>query len=730
VLETLDGGGLRPVPRPPTGAPLLILGDLGAYASAAVQAQWRAFVHGAAATGRGVRALVPCPRERWPRAVVRGLRARVWDRTPRAAVAGGPAAWERAARALLQRVAPLVFCEPGLLRTLRFLRPPGEADVGTEIDVWARSEQPHVDGGTLAAQDRADLLHAIAAAGGGVSSETLRTDLAAIARWRDGSPALVALEERCTLRRLLPPDLAATLPGSVEEDLAMLLRLAGSLEHDATGLQGLAAWVQRVWDRLPAAGHERPDVVRAVEAAWRIASTGRRPGDAATWHLVQDGAALSLQNAAAPTAVVLGEIVAGHAALAIEDEQGRKLGAARLGEAIELPAHALVVVGDRERVHVSPVTRPLGADAIWRERGGGLLVAAGERTDAIVLRWRPPEADASTASTGVWEPISPLPAWAAAAGCDAFGVWAEVAVRGVRFKLRRVPGGRFLMGSPPFEAGRNRDEEQRRVELTGHWMAETAVTQALWQAVMGENPSRFVDPQRPVEQVSWDDCQRFVARLNELVPGLSVSLPTEAQWEYACRAGEAAATYAGEMEILGDNNAPVLDAIAWYGGNSGVGFELADGWDSSDWPEKQHPHERAGTRRVSEKRPNGLGLYDMLGNVYEWCADWYGDYPRGLVHDPTGPETGDVRVLRGGSWVSFARYVRAAYRIHVRPGDRSGHVGCRLSRGQGELRAAEPRPAEPAPPPRQRGRWLERLVQGAKPKPKSKPKSDPKPRSP
>ena len=123
--------------------------------------------------------------------------------------------------------------------------------------------------------------------------------------------------------------------------------------------------------------------------------------------------------------------------------------------------------------------------------------------------------------------------------------------------------------------------------------------------------------------MSWDDCQEFVKRLNGRLEGLELSLPSEAQWEYACRAGTTTATYAGDLEILGDNNAPVLDGIAWYGGNCGVEFELANGYDMSVWPEKQYEFERGGTHPVGQKRANGWGLYDMLGNVWEWCADEY-----------------------------------------------------------------------------------------------------------
>ena len=215
------------------------------------------------------------------------------------------------------------------------------------------------------------------------------------------------------------------------------------------------------------------------------------------------------------------------------------------------------------------------------------------------------------------------PAWAAAAASDKYGRWAEFGLGGVTQRMRWIAPGSFMMGSPKDEPGRFDNEGPlHEVRLTkGFWLCDTPVTQALWTAAMGGNPSYFKHPKRPVEQVSWDDAQQFLQKMNARVSGLDLMLPTEAQWEYACRAGTDKATYGGPMQILGDYNAPVLDGIAWYGGNSGVGFELDNGVDSSGWSGKQYSHSRAGTRPVGLKTPNDWGLYDMLGNVWEWCAD-------------------------------------------------------------------------------------------------------------
>nr|VFJ42766.1 MAG: Formylglycine-generating enzyme, required for sulfatase activity, contains SUMF1/FGE domain [Candidatus Kentron sp. FW] len=293
------------------------------------------------------------------------------------------------------------------------------------------------------------------------------------------------------------------------------------------------------------------------------------------------------------------------------------------------------------------------------------------------------------------------PTWASAIGRDRFGLWAEISLesdsgnnstsRIVTQRLRWIPPGRFIMGSPKSEwaAFPKYDQEkwcdqegpQHPVILTqGYWLFDTPCTQALWETIMGDNPSRFRSSERPVESISWEETNEFMEKINGRIPGLNLALPTEAQWEYACRAGSKTATYAGAMEILGSNNTPILDAIAWYGGNSGVEFELDNGYDSADWREKQYEHERAGTHPVGEKQANPWGLYDMLGNVWEWCRDGQRRYDEKMITDPIGPmETGVGRMVRGGSWYYFARYVRAASRLWYLPGVRLDRLGFRCA---------------------------------------------------
>ncbi len=240
-----------------------------------------------------------------------------------------------------------------------------------------------------------------------------------------------------------------------------------------------------------------------------------------------------------------------------------------------------------------------------------------------------------------------------------------------------IPPGEFMMGSPENEPGRDSDEKQHKVKLTkGFYMQTTEVTQGQWKAVMGDNPSYFKDcgDDCPAENVSWDDVQEFIKKLNQK-EGKTYRLPIEAEWEYACRAGTQTALYTGDIKILGSNNAPALDGIAWYGGNSCV--EYSGGYDCSGWTEKQYGCPKCGTHSVGKKKPNSWGLYDMYGNVWEWCHDWYGDYASGSVIDPVGPVSGSSRVFRGGSWYDLAQYCRSAGRHGGSPDFRSYNLGFR-----------------------------------------------------
>jgi len=230
-------------------------------------------------------------------------------------------------------------------------------------------------------------------------------------------------------------------------------------------------------------------------------------------------------------------------------------------------------------------------------------------------------------------------------------------------KFVYIPPGEFMMGSPESEPERYNNEKQHKVTLTkGFHMQTTEVTQGQWEAVMGSNPSGFKNCGNdcPVESVSWDDVQDFIRKLNRKEGTDRYRLPTEAEWEYAARAGTSTAYNWGKLADCSKAN---------YG--NGYGSEC----------EGTNPGK---TMRVASFAPNAWGLYDMHGNVWEWCQDWYGDYPSGAVTDPGGQSTGSERVLRGGSWGNNARYCRAADRGGGTPDNRDGSFGFRLVRLPGQ----------------------------------------------
>ncbi len=228
-------------------------------------------------------------------------------------------------------------------------------------------------------------------------------------------------------------------------------------------------------------------------------------------------------------------------------------------------------------------------------------------------------------------------------------------------QMVQIKGGTFMMGSPTSEPERYNKETQHQVTLSDFKIGKYEVTQAQWQAVMGSNPSNFKDCDNcPVENVSWEDIQEFLKKLNEKYPpsggrGL-YRLPTEAEWEYACRTGTSTPFHTGNnltTEQANYNGFP-------YNGN----------------PEGQY---REKTTPVGSFSPNAWGLYDMHGNVWEWCSDWYGAYPSGAQTNPQGPATGSLRVLRGGSWVDYARFCRSAFRHYNSPSFRGYFYGFRLA---------------------------------------------------
>jgi formylglycine-generating enzyme required for sulfatase activity len=285
------------------------------------------------------------------------------------------------------------------------------------------------------------------------------------------------------------------------------------------------------------------------------------------------------------------------------------------------------------------------------------LVAAGDSATVATrfeIKDGRPQPGGLTLSTAVGS-FTPSPELTPVVGAfrNSFGLWETEARTGrVDLALVQVPAGSFSMGTHATDSDQNVNNllnlyrPVHDVTISrDFWMGKFSVTQGQWQAVMGNNPSEFKNAgsDASVEQVSWYDAQGFIGKLNGMQTQWTFRLPTEAEWEYACRAGT-------EGERYGD-----LNAIAWYKGNS----------DSTTHP-------------VGQKQPNAFGLYDMNGNVWQWCQDWHGDYASVSQTDPMGPSSGKLRVLRGGSWVDDGMLVRSASRNYFPPDFRVGCFGFRV----------------------------------------------------
>lgn len=243
------------------------------------------------------------------------------------------------------------------------------------------------------------------------------------------------------------------------------------------------------------------------------------------------------------------------------------------------------------------------------------------------------------------------------------GVWPyepsqTFTVNGVDFVMVSVEGGTFSMGATA-ERGSDASSRERpvhQVTLSSFFIGQTEVTQALWTAVMGSNPSYFKGNQLPVERVSWEDCQVFIDLLNEMTDQ-NFRLPTEAEWEFAARGGNDSQGY----KYSGSND---LSSVGWYSYN--------DSWELRGTG-------YYGTHAVSTRNPNELQIFDMSGNVHEWCQDWYGDYDSREQIDPTGPASGMTRVYRGGNWFFDDWFCRVSFRNGLSPTNSNYGIGLRLA---------------------------------------------------
>ncbi len=666
------------------GGPVIALSDLGLYARDAGRSRraWQRYARVMSRAGHQLTALVPVPTWRWQPEVTRIWSAYTWERATRGTRTSGAQRRmqqsQMQARKILELASLSSRVEPGLLRELRLLFP--GADVGAEADAW---NHPDVFGSTCVGLSfrnsdiqlqfrkqfseypepmRTAAVRLILAYHRQLDREIFGEDI--LHAREMSSKVEVPNEVWSTIRQrilaiaamLREPEVTLQLRQSYLDWLARLVpRLARGVWNDSEVGDALVQCYTEVRrDR----GLELPNGV----SPRRLAEFEVNPRPPQTWNVGQVGGSLVLERPrwtdmtsrsffATVTSSNL-EVIFLNSGKSMSSRLSPKtacripLGEFRVGTEI-------VVSTDFTTLTLEGIGPPKWASAMWRDARG--LWAKVEYSEHE-LCWHPPIGDAST-TDGTWLAIVPPP-WATVMGHDANGLWARIQVGSASATLRWIPPGSFLMGSPEYEDGRYNDEgPQHHVELTaGYWLLDTPCTQELWRAVMDNNPSQFKCMNHPVESVNWNQaaefCQRLQAQLLVAGDGTrgTFRLPTEAEWEYACRAGATTPTYTGGSER------EQLEQLAWYDDNS-----------------------EGTTQPVAAKRPNEWGLYDMLGNVWEWCADLYAAYNAVPVVNPEGPGEGSYRVIRGGSWGTPARHVRAACRRRNRPDNRLVHLGFRFA---------------------------------------------------
>ncbi|MCK9296625.1 MAG: formylglycine-generating enzyme family protein [Desulfobulbaceae bacterium] len=634
------GDPLRPYTLPGPGTPVLVLSDLGGLdEDGARRNSWLRFGRLLQSGQVNPVALTVCPRRRWRRPLSSLFFQACWDRGarlpqrltgPRPQPAAGPETAVLQAERLLALLAPAVRVEPALLRAARCLLPAGECDGAGEAAAWRHR----------------DVIP--------TPNYFVHAHLASRQKYR----AIFNTEFSAGLRQqvmdLLTSHHAHLPPAILFEELGfddegLLRRLVKTARQGAGEI--LQAWVRRLGRRQPPERWQNPELL----ALWTLVhkkeieqgTVELPPGcdpllvlwvfgggqDVGSFSLRQVGEHFVLEQMESVTPEVW-EISGPGVPLSLAPLQ------------VTLPI--LIMEGPHSKASDSgPLPRRTISvsrrRAIPQPKHSPLFIKTGRTTLTIGAMTKPH--------------------WAHTIGRDQYGLFVEFSVGPHTQRMRWLQPGRFLMGSPAYEPERADGELQHEVVLTqGFWLADATCTQGLWQAVMGNNPSHFTgDDNLPVDSVSWDDSMEFIARINRLIPGLDLRLPTEAQWEYACRAGTRTPFSFGTQITSEQVN---------YDGNNPY----------RDGPKGQY---RQRTVVVKSLPPNNWGLYEMHGNLDEWCADWLGDYGAGTVTDPQGPAQDVDRVLRGGGWSNGGRSARSAFRFGNAPGYRHRLiVGLRLSRGQ------------------------------------------------
>jgi len=574
---------------PPPGSRVLVLSDLGCLDPSAEA--WRAWMRwGRMIVERGchLQALVPCCESQ----IVSRLRQVYSIQTWQKASFGVQDDDQRAEllHQLLVLASPAVRVEPGLLRELRLLIP-GAGDASLEADFWNHPwlSSNHYRAATIDFRKANDVLRPEFER---LDRKLRKEALKRIREWRfklRGSPE-IWFEEVLGLE----PDSRKLVPRRDVQDAFAFVRCMDSQRRDvgSTIHSAVEAHACRLTQRIPDAALSDPVVGQML----RVAKRELHPDDQDVAVGTDPREIPSGQDRQYTLSVADGEIII---APNIADDRSISI----------LTSAATIQSSNEYFVVEAVVNRAQDERAFWKD---------GAKPDFV--------SDFGTDQYGAW---------------FEFQVSDERRERSVTQRMRWIPAGSFMMGSPPKEEG-----PQHRMTLNhGYWMADTPCTQAFWKAITGENPSQFEGSERPVENVAWDDTTAFVAKLASALPGLVPRLPTEAEWEHSCRAGSVT---------------PFCFGVELSAQQANIENKIGSTTDVRSYP------------------ANAWGIYDVHGNVWEWCGDWYGEYSKKSQTDPTGPKSGSERVMRGGGWIDGAASVRSACRSAVDPGLRSGDLGFRL----------------------------------------------------
>ncbi|MEN8259210.1 MAG: formylglycine-generating enzyme family protein [Pseudomonadota bacterium] len=684
---------------PDVRTPLLILSDLGMLETSPETIHgWRQF--GYRLRAAGCKPVVLCPvSERRFDAVLKGLFSIYeWDRQSpllRSSTLrqGREETAAESAELLLTLLAPAIVIESALLRAVRYLLPGKRADVAAEALAWSHPDvsattQGFCFGSLAAIENYQRKFTALA-------PELQSRAIALIRSHHVQLPVSIRLAELDDCERLAPGcldkpdrrevqrwrrDIVKTF--AVHADLPALRdwqgrHLAGKSEmmwRNNGELAALWALAQRVkldkGEAVELPPHVKDEDVRFFLDIGRFSQprscTLRQRGE----QLVLEEGDMTDSNAGSPYARLSLAEDGLFVQKTLADDPSSAL--MRYVPAMRLPLVVVELTQNTRQIHlktdseslvVESLSKPNWAIGMGRDQRGlfAEVLWVGKR---YRLDWQPPgpaaSADDRTTRTiglrrGFWRGEGPI-------GHDEYGPYADLTVKDVTQRFRWIQPGTFGMGSPESEPEREDDETPHPVTLTqGFWLADSACTQALWQAVMGDNPSQFRDDENnPVETVSWDDVHVFIEALNQSISELAARLPSEAEWEYACRAGSTAPfSFGGQITPEQVN----------YNGNN-------------PYAEGQKGVYRKKTVPVRSLPANPWGLCEMHGNVWEWCEDWFGDYGAEAQIDPKGPPESTVPVLRGGSWIVVGRHVRSAYRSRSKTRRRSFDTGFRLALGQ------------------------------------------------